>query len=370
MRCYPLTLFFLFGFVMLVARAGATPSALKGGAFRHARNVTPSALTSSQQARADSNAIDFSDATWHPWNIQATLTERSRNPDVSPWTVPRQLVTRGRPNDRRRRSSRSPLTSRDRAMFASQTLHDAVARSLIELECVPRKEFHESWSVVSRALDASCPSSILNGRCAVDVCGGHGLVGQLAVLLGGARSALCVDVRVPKYGQMIHAHLANDFPQLAGRVRLHGEKLETLSSHPHAVLFGVHACGPLTDLIIDLALSWRAPVVLVPCCHDKRQCDGGNLVNTLGGPLAVDVTRVRRLLDAHYGVQLSELDSDITAQNRVIVAWPREHDNARQAQEDQKESASDAVKDEDQGCVGAALKNAPSRLPALSWSRL
>ena len=157
-----------------------------------------------------------------------------------------------------------------------------------------------------------------------------------------------------------YSRLSQTIASACRRLRKYCKLLQTL----------VHACGPLTDLIIDLALSWRAPVVLVPCCHDKRQCDGGNLVNTLGGPLAVDVTRVRRLLDAHYGVQLSELDSDITAQNRVIVAWPREHDNARQAQEDQKESASDAVKDEDQGCVGAALKNAPSRLPALSWSRL
>ena len=196
------------------------------------------------------------------------------------------------------------------------------------------------------------------GRCAIDVCGGHGLVGALAVLLGGARSALCVDVSVPHYAHGLHAALVKAWPaQLAGRVRLaHGVKLEELRAHNHAVLFGIHACGPLTDAVIDLAIDWRAPVVAVPCCHDKKLAASldSERVRALGGPLAVDVARAERLARAGFDVTLDVIDADITAQNRVLVARPAD-------------ACAFASTGASRGDVGGALP--PRALPSSAWRR-
>ena len=56
----------------------------------------------------------------------------------------------------------------------------------------------------------------------------------------------------------------------------------------------------------------------------QRQCDDGGLSNVLGGPLAIDLTRARRLARAGFEVRLSTIAPDITPMNRLLVAWPVE----------------------------------------------
>ena len=33
---------------------------------------------------------------------------------------------------------------------------------------------------------------------------------------------------------------------------------------------GIHACGRLSDTVIDLAIRSMCPLALVPCCHSKK----------------------------------------------------------------------------------------------------
>jgi Methyltransferase domain len=50
-----------------------------------------------------------------------------------------------------------------------------------------------------------------------------------------------------------------------------------LSLGPGDLLISVHACGALTDRVLERALAARCRVAVVPCCHDEDTCDTGNL---------------------------------------------------------------------------------------------
>ena len=47
-----------------------------------------------------------------------------------------------------------------------------------------------------------------------------------------------------------------------------------------------HACGALTDSVLDAAAAARARVAVLPCCHDASASDTGGLSGWLDDALA------------------------------------------------------------------------------------
>ena len=45
------------------------------------------------------------------------------------------------------------------------------------------------------------------------------------------------------------------------------DTLANVRPTPDTLLVSVHACGSLTDYVLDLAIEGRSPVAVVPCCH-------------------------------------------------------------------------------------------------------
>jgi hypothetical protein len=43
------------------------------------------------------------------------------------------------------------------------------------------------------------------------------------------------------------------------------------------LVVSVHACGALTDVVLDRAIAAQARVAVLPCCHDRRACETGGL---------------------------------------------------------------------------------------------
>lgn len=84
----------------------------------------------------------------------------------------------------------------------------------------------------------------------------------------------------------------------------------------------VHACGGLTDRVIDLAIAARARLAILPCCHDLEHGDGGELRGWLDGPLAMDVHRATKLQAAGYRVVTRLIPAEITPKNRLLLAEP------------------------------------------------
>src|SRR5258708_22543492 len=110
-------------------------------------------------------------------------------------------------------SARSRLTDRDRDRFPGETLFDRIARAVCEAGCLPRKELFESWETARRV------RRLLRGGRVVDLCGGHGLLAQILLLLDDSSpSAVVADAALPASHVEAHAPLAAARPRLADPV--------------------------------------------------------------------------------------------------------------------------------------------------------
>ena len=216
------------------------------------------------------------------------------------------------------RSSRNRLTERLLFQFPGESLFDRIARSVCRAGCLPRKELYEAWEVARRVRRR------FRGGRVVDLACGHGLLAWILLLLDDSSPvALGIDRRLPESASRLAATLGEGWPRLKGRVQLIEGDLETVSLERDDLVVSVHACGGLTDLVLERALSVGARVAVLPCCHDLNGRDLGGLQGWLDGPLAMDVMRAERLRAAGYRVMTLQIPGDITPKNRLLLAERR-----------------------------------------------
>ena len=216
-------------------------------------------------------------------------------------------------------SSRKNLTAHDLPRFPEATLFHRIARAVCAAGCLPRKELYESWEVARRARRR------LRGGRVVDLACGHGLVAWLMLILDDSSpSALAVDLNLPASAARVSAALSAEWPRLAGRVEFAAEKIAAVTLAPGDVAISAHACGLLTDQVLDLALAARARVAVLPCCQATASGDLGGLAGWLPAALAIDVTRAARLRAAGYHVLTQTIPEAITPKNRLLLGWPED----------------------------------------------
>lgn len=223
--------------------------------------------------------------------------------------------------DSRRRpfasGSRSRLTTKDLGRFPGGGLFDRLARAVCEAECLPRKELYEAWEVARRA------RRLFRGGRVVDVAGGHGLLAHVMVLLDDSSpAAVVVDTAVPESAARLHDTLVRNWPRLTGRVTRLVQPLETVVLDAHDVVVSCHACGALSDAVIDRAREAGARLAVLPCCHDDETCDPGPLRGWFDLPTAVDAMRAARLQARGYRVWTQTIPSDITPMHRLLLGAP------------------------------------------------
>lgn len=215
------------------------------------------------------------------------------------------------------RSSRSRLTHRDAARFPGEALFDRVARVVAGAECLPRKELYEAWEVARRVRRRE------RGGRVIDLACGHGLVGHLMLLLDDTSpTAIGVDHRVPLSAGRLASALVVAWPRLAARVSVIQARAEDCPLTAEDLVVAVHACGELTDAILDRVIAARARVAFMACCHDAAACDLGGLGGWLEPSIAIDATRVARLRASGYDVSTQTIPADITPENRLVIARP------------------------------------------------
>jgi len=215
------------------------------------------------------------------------------------------------------RSSRNRLNERHLPRFPGESLFDRIARAVCRAGCLPAKELHEAWEVARRIRRR------FRGGRVVDLACGHGLLGQLLLLLDDSSpAALGIDRRIPKSAALLSGMLEDAWPRLNLRVQLIEAELETIPLERGDLVVSVHACGGLTDLVLERAMAASARVAVLPCCHDLNQADLGGLQGWLDGALAMDVLRVEHLRRHGYRVVTQQIPVDITPKNRLILAEP------------------------------------------------
>ena len=215
------------------------------------------------------------------------------------------------------RSSRNRLNERHLPLFAGDTLFDAIARAVCQAGSLPRKELYEAWEVARRV------HRRFRGGRVVDLASGHGLLAQILLLMDpGVTQALAVDRRIPENAARLATELQAGWPGLAGRFAFQEGDLAEFALGSGDLVVSVHACGGLTDLVLERAMAAGARVAVLPCCHDLGGSDSGGLQGWLDGPLAVDVTRAALLRSRGYRVYTQLIPGDITPKNRLLMAEP------------------------------------------------
>lgn len=214
-------------------------------------------------------------------------------------------------------SSKNRLTRHDLGRFPGDALFDRLGRAVCEAECLPRKELYEAWEMARRVRRR------LRGGRVVDVAGGHGLLAAVMLLLD-ARSpeAVVVDPSPPPSRAALFEALTATWPRLAV-VRHAAVGLDAFALESGDVAVSCHACGALTDRVLDAAATARAGVAVLPCCHDCPPAASGPLDGWLDAALALDVQRALALERRGYTVWTQTIPADITPKNRLLLGRPK-----------------------------------------------
>jgi hypothetical protein len=214
-------------------------------------------------------------------------------------------------------SSKNRLTRHDLGRFPGESLFDRLARAVCAAECLPRKELYEAWEMARRVRRR------FRGGRVVDVAGGHGLLAAVMLLLDATSEAACVvDPAPPASRQALFDSLTGIWPRLAV-VGHTGQALDAFPVDAGDVVVSCHACGALTDQVLDVAAAAGARVAVLPCCHDCGPGAGGALDGWMDTALAIDVQRALALERRGYTVWTRTIPAAVTPKNRLLIGRPR-----------------------------------------------
>jgi hypothetical protein len=213
--------------------------------------------------------------------------------------------------------SRARLTRHDLGRFPAATLFDRLARAVCEAGCLPRKELFEAWEMARRV------RRLFRGGRVLDLGGGHGLLAQvLLVLDDSSPGSLVVDKTLPPSSLKLHDALLQTWPRLEGRVAFVAADLDEVEILSGDVVVASHACGALTDRILERAAAARGRVAVMPCCHNVAAGDAGGLSGWVDSPLAIDIVRATRLANHGYRIWTQTIPGAITPKNRLLLGAP------------------------------------------------
>jgi hypothetical protein len=112
------------------------------------------------------------------------------------------------------------------------------------------------------------------------------------------------------------------WPRLENRIEFITASMEEISLTSTDLVVSVHACGGLTDRVLDRATRAGARLAVLPCCHNLDEADQGGLGGWLEGSLATDVIRAITLRNQGYKIFTQQIPGDITPKNRLLLAEP------------------------------------------------
>lgn len=290
---------------------------------------------------------------------------------------------------------RNKLQPRHALEFQSQDgLFDQFARAVCQAGVIPRKELFETWAMalyvhhyfptVTRTADLACSHGLLSWALLLLSTQGnvnnnnnnlempdtsatssnpHDTNSQAQHLDANnnnqskrspSQSLVCIDIHMPKSAERIAAIMLEHWPAFKEYWDFVEGPVEAVEPDSSTLLVGIHACGMLSDKIIQLAMEGNTPLALVPCCHSKKclsadqsreflqvldhnekakddisptlkKNDLENIHGTMD-PINladfIDSYRIQLLKDAGFHVREVFIPKVFTPKNRILIATP------------------------------------------------
>ena len=213
-----------------------------------------------------------------------------------------------------KKSSKNRLTPQQQSLFPGNNLFDKIARAVCRAGTLPRKELYETWEMAKRIRRKYRGGRILDLAC------GHGLLAHILLILDdSSKTAIAVDSKIPLNAANLSNALITSWPRLKDRIIYKEVPVQEITILPDDIVVSAHACGSLTDLIIDKATEQHARVAVLPCCHDLQESSTGGLEGWMDKTLAVDTVRAVKLKAKGYQIVTQKIPHDITPKNRLLM---------------------------------------------------
>ena len=213
-----------------------------------------------------------------------------------------------------KKSSKNRLTPQQQSIFPGNNLFDKIARAVCRAGTLPRKELYEAWEMAKRVRRRYRGGRIIDLAC------GHGLLAHIMLILDdSSKTAIAVDNEIPLNAGKLSSELIASWPRLKNRVIYKQVPVQEITILPDDIVVSAHACGSLTDLIIDKAIEQHARLAVLPCCHDLKESSTDGLEGWMDKTLAVDTLRAVRLRSKGYRIVTQKIPNDITPKNRLLM---------------------------------------------------
>ena len=156
----------------------------------------------------------------------------------------------------------------------------------------------------------------------IEFCCGNGNGGKIFSLDDKVERVTYVDVKSVR-------GLERNLMNFNANVSLEGIDAYSIPNYRNVAVIAIHACGNLTDKIIEKVVDARVPLAVMPCCYNnefKNYC----LINPPNPRILTydrkedyyDTFRLRFLQENNYKVKLEKIDPRITKMNNVIIGLP------------------------------------------------
>lgn len=211
-------------------------------------------------------------------------------------------------------SSKNRMTPQQASLFPGNSLFDHIARAVCRAGTLPRKELHEAWEMAKRVRRRYRGGRVLDLAC------GHGLLAHIMLILDdSSKTAIAVDKKIPLNAEKLSCALIESWPRLKNRIIYMEMPLQKINVLPDDIVVSAHACGSLTDIILEMAMAQQARVAVLPCCHNLKKSSLGGLEGWMEKSLAVDASRAIRLGSHGYKIVTQTIPEKITPKNRLLM---------------------------------------------------
>ncbi len=93
---------------------------------------------------------------------------------------------------------------------------------------------------------------------------------------------------------------------------------------PNSLVLSIHACGSLTDRVIELSIASKNDFAVMSCCHGDRvyftpqELPSNKIVEERGRDYHQDMLRLQFIREQDYLAGIYEIPAEITPKNRII----------------------------------------------------